>query len=171
MKRQIILLLLLTILTHIFSCKSSKHVSRGQSFDKVTCNKYIPILKELSSKINATLLMKIKTHTDFESKEFKTIRAELNTVAMKHGLTQNELYILRPSNQKGLYYFAVMLHQKPFIGNTLNPALPLRKYYEQALSGKGSCTPVYKDSEGQWMSILSPILDKITLYHKYVFLF
>lgn len=105
-------------------------------------------------------LSRIRANTDAASPEFHRIRAILEHARRINGLTEREIYILRPLNTEGETEFVVMLHAKPFIGDRYTIREENRPHLLRAwTTGDPASTGIYTDEHGQWISGYAPLLD------------
>ncbi|MFQ3669931.1 MAG: ATP-binding protein [Verrucomicrobiia bacterium] len=104
----------------------------------------------------------INSNEDAEEPEFLFIREKLKTIQKANGLTEEEIYILRPLDlDKFSTEFVVMLPQPPFIGNEYIIRPENREAFLKVLKeGKPGSTNIYQDDHGTWISGYAPILDR-----------
>lgn len=104
----------------------------------------------------------ITSNDDAEEPEFLFIRDKLRTIQKANGLTEEEIYILRPLDLANFSTeFVVMLPQPPFIGNEYIIRPENREAFLQVLKeGKPGSTNIYEDDHGTWISGYAPILDR-----------
>ena len=117
----------------------------------------------------ASILIKADAHekivTDFTkgdlatatgSPEFKNLQNLLHEVQIRNHLESDVYTLIRPDYAKDKMVFIAMGADKPYTGNSL----ALNPNVQWVLdNNKSMHTHLYKDSEGQWISAISPILN------------
>jgi class 3 adenylate cyclase len=111
----------------------------------------------------------IRTDSDANSAAFQNARRILDYSRRINGLTEQELYILRPINignntdGDGLFEteFVVMLQRKTFIGSRYTIPESNRPQFRAAWSdGQPASTGIYRDANGTWISGYAPVFNK-----------
>lgn len=113
--------------------------------------------------INGEDLKLIEVSFDAVTPEFQAAQRTLAVIRERTGLTEDELYILRPLGDPEGYMteFVVMTHALPFIGNRYEIRVENREAYRRALAEKAvTHTAIYDDAHGTWISGYAPIFDE-----------
>ena len=106
-------------------------------------------------------LARIHTNDDAATPEFQRIRALLESVRKINGLSEREVYVLRPLDAAGATEFVAMLQQQSFIGDRYTIRAENRAAFLRAWSGaEPTATAPYRDEHGEWISGYAPILDR-----------
>ena len=109
--------------------------------------------------IDGASLATIRSNADTAGEAFQNARRILERSRAINGLTDQEIYILRPVSAPDDTEFVVMLQPETFIGNRYRvlevnrPAL-----IETWHKGEATSTGIYRDAHGQWISGYAPIL-------------
>ena len=102
----------------------------------------------------------IRTNAEAATPEFQRARGLLARSQAINGLSEQELYILRPIGDARQTEFVVMLQEKTFIGNRYSireeNIAPLRQAWTTLMPAS---TSIYRDEHGTWISGYAPILD------------
>jgi class 3 adenylate cyclase len=102
----------------------------------------------------------IRSNADAASPEFRRVREILARSQAINGLSEQELYILRPLADGREMEFVVMVQRETFIGNRYSireeNLAALTQAWQRLLP---TSTGVYRDEHGSWISGYAPILD------------
>ena len=99
---------------------------------------------------------KIVNPADAARPEFLKIHNILHRIMELNELTPDTIYTFRITPDRELR-FGVMLHAKPFVGDSYTPPERNKKLIEQVLQGRAVKTGIYTDVHGDWISGLAPI--------------
>ncbi len=91
-----------------------------------------------------------------QSDDFKKIQLILKKIKKTNNLASDVYTLIEPEWDKGKMIFITMASDKTYIGNTLPVSEHVKKVYQ---SKKTIFTSMYKDSEGQWISSITPLID------------
>ena len=106
-------------------------------------------------------LARIRTNGDVATPEFQRVRALLENVRQIDGLTEREIYILRPLDAAGTTEFVVMLQRETFIGDRYTIRAENRAAFLHAWSAtEPASTAPYHDEHGEWISGYAPVFDR-----------
>ena len=106
-------------------------------------------------------LARIYANEDAATPEFQRVRALLENVRKIDGLTDREIYILRPLDAAGATEFVAMLQRRTFIGDRYTIRAENRAAFLSAWSGgEPTTTAPYRDEHGEWISGYAPIFDR-----------
>ena len=106
-------------------------------------------------------LQNLHTNADARSAEFQRVRAVLEKVRKINGLTEREVYILRPLDAAGATEFVAMLQRRTFIGDHYAIRRENRAAFLAAWQGgEPTTTAPYRDEHGEWISGYAPIFDR-----------
>ena len=106
-------------------------------------------------------LGRIHTNADAPTPEFQRVRALLEKVRGINGLTEREVYILRPLNGAGETEFVAMLQRETFIGDRYTIRVGNRAAFLAAWNGsEPASTAPYRDEHGEWISGYAPVMDR-----------
>ena len=106
-------------------------------------------------------LARIRTNADAATPEFLRVRALLEKVRAVNGLTEREVYILRPVDTAGATEFVAMLQAQTFIGDRYTIRAENRAAFLAGWStGEPTATAPYRDEHGEWISGYAPIFDR-----------
>jgi len=87
-------------------------------------------------------------------------RQILENVRRVNGLEADHIYTFNLSPDRGVdqLFFAVMLHQQPFVGDPYHPPPQNKLLFEQVVrTGQARSTQIYEDRHGTWVSAFAPI--------------
>ena len=102
----------------------------------------------------------IRGNADAASPEFQRVRAILLRSMKINGLSEQELYVLRPIDDGRETEFVVMLQRETFIGNRYTIREENVASLKEAWNTlQPTSTGVYRDEHGTWISGYAPILD------------
>lgn len=106
-------------------------------------------------------LQAIHTNADAARPEFQRARAVLERARRINGLSEEEIYILRPVATEGEMEFVVMSQRRTFIGDryTIRPENRL-SVLQAWRTGTPTSTGMYRDEHGHWISGYAPIHDR-----------
>jgi class 3 adenylate cyclase len=104
-------------------------------------------------------LAEIRSNADAQTEAFRKARTILARSREINGLSEQEIYILRPTGAPDETEFVVMLQPQTFIGDRYR-VLPENRptLTETWLTGRATSTGIYHDAHGQWISGYAPIL-------------
>lgn len=102
---------------------------------------------------------RIRSNADANSPEFRQIRSYLERVRAANYLRFDQIYTFHPVSDDELR-FAVMLHERPFIGDAYRVVPENRPVLMRALHQRVAVhTRLYRDPHGSWVSAYAPIFD------------
>jgi adenylate cyclase len=104
----------------------------------------------------------IEVEADALTPEFDFARRQLQRIRDIKGISEEEIYVLRPVSDGGEYVaeFVVMTHAAPFVGSRYTIRPENRDAYREALAeARTTHTAIYEDEHGTWISAYAPILD------------
>lgn len=109
--------------------------------------------------IDGDMHRRIVSNSDTSGADFQRIRSYLEAVRRANYLRVDQIYTFRPVSDTELR-FAVMLHDKPFVGDTYRVVPQNVPVLMQAVRGRmATHTRLYADAHGRWVSAYAPILD------------
>ncbi len=124
-------------------------------------------LKHISS--TSALMIDIQSHNNIvksylageknihQTSNFKKIQLKLKEIQKQYNLTSDIYTLIVPEWIEKKMIFITMTNDKPYIGNSL----PLSNHVKRAYQSKKTIfTNLYEDTEGQWISSVTPLLDK-----------
>jgi len=106
--------------------------------------------------INGDKHAKIIAAGDEKKTEFQNIKSKLFRIMTANNLMTDTVYTFRIGPDHKLY-FAVMLHEKPFVGSAYEIPAANKELFMRVFQGEAVHTPIYADSHGTWISGLAPI--------------
>ena len=115
------------------------------------------VANTLAPHIPAEKLKYISSNSDVDKEEFQSIRSILETAQKSNGLGEDQLYILRPTEEDDVYLFVVMLQKNSFISAIYRPPDEVKPLYKQAAQGEPQRIPMFTDDNGSFIASLAPI--------------
>ena len=115
------------------------------------------IASTLAPHIPAEKLTNLKSNDDANGEDFQDIRTILEVAQIANSLDQDQLYILRPTEEADAYQFIVMLQERTFIGSIYRPPDDVKVLYNNAAQGHAQRLPLFTDENGSFISSLAPI--------------
>lgn len=108
--------------------------------------------------LSGDALTRIHTNAHAALPEFQALRETMETARRQNGLTQEQIYIIRPASKARVFSFAVMLQEATFVGDEYHPPEALQGFYDRVL-GEGSTqhSGLYTDAHGMFISGLAPV--------------
>ena len=115
------------------------------------------IVSTASLKISGDEHSKITSNADTDQKYFKEVKGYLNQIKELNSLTHETIYTFRLHEQR--LFWAVMLHEKPFIGEEYKPSQENKQIIREVMQGNYRQSKVYEDENGHWISAFAPIFN------------
>lgn len=136
---------------------------RGYQFDRIQEEfglERMAIAASTSPYIRAADLASIESDADVDTVEFNRVHRVLERARAQNGLSNDEVYIVRPTEKDGVYEFVAMLQENTFVGDPYNPPQEVLEAYARVLDeGLPARTRLFEDENGMFISGLAPILD------------
>ena len=106
-------------------------------------------------------LRAIRTNDDADTPQFEQARTVLEQARQINGLTEREIYVLRPLDAAGETEFVVMLQRPTFIGDHYTIRDENKPRLMAAWSqGEPASTGMYRDEHGRWISGYARVADR-----------
>jgi len=115
-----------------------------------------------SLSLNGSEIMAIHSNDDVQTPAFQRARTFLEQVRMINNLSEQEIYILRPTRPDSFETeFVVMLQEKTFVGDRYTIPEPCREHFSATWRyRRPHSTGIYTDEHGTWISGYAPVLDE-----------
>lgn len=102
---------------------------------------------------------RIQKQSDSLTTHFRRSQNVLRNIRDTNDLSNETIYTFRKI-KNGVYAFALMTHDKTFVGDLYEPPKATRQLIDDAFNGTSGYSKVYIDKHGEWISGYAPIYNQ-----------
>lgn len=139
--------------------RADRELARRQT-EEILAGNLVAAVRTAAPFLDAVKHRKIGLGLKSTSDEWKELRATLQAIATANDLSYEHCYTFsRPTDDGSQLRWAVMLHDKPFVGDVYQVPAENQPLVRQLLERKAPvATRIYRDAHGEWLSAMAPLV-------------